>query len=492
MTEIRIAPLTVVPEAGQVLREAELAVSTDSGRITYLGAVRGPLGAGDIDGAGRLAIPGLINAHTHSAMTLLRGYSDDVPLHTWLTHVRAFELRLTAADIQAGLRLALAEMLRNGTVAFIDMFQWDSTLLAAVSEAGMRVSAAPAVFGYDSVAFPMADPTPGSDILERTAALSAEFAGDPLIGLAYGLHAPYTCPPEMVAEVAQRSRVNGIGVHIHLSETAREVDDSLRQFGVTPIRQVADLGLLDGRVHVAHAVHPRAGDFELLGRPGVTVSHNPVSNLKLGAGIAPVPRYLSAGVRLGLGTDSVASNNTLDMFEEIKTGVLAQRGLAVDPSVISGADLFAMATAGGARAVDPALSGVLAAGRGAGRPRAAGRHRHDGVAVHRSGLVPGVRRPGDRCHRRIRRGSPGGRGSPGDHHRRGGRQGRRGGAGRQDPGRVGGRLTTAASRAVTRRSSRPRKRRSPGPSASAGWRRTADCGGSAERCPGRRPCSHPR
>lgn len=365
MTELRIAPLTVVPKAGQVLRDVEIAVSADSGRITYLGSVRGPLGSGDLDGTGRLAIPGLVNAHTHSAMTLLRGFSDDVPLHTWLAHVRGFELRLTAADIQAGLRLALAEMLRTGTVAFVDMFHWDSALLGTVSEAGMRVRASPAVFGYTSVAFPQADPSPGSGILDATGALAAEFAGDPLIRLAYGLHATYTCPPEMIAEVALRSRANGIGVHIHLSETAREVTQSIRQFGVTPIRQVADLGLLDGRVHIAHAVHPRAGDFELLRRPGVTVSHNPVSNLKLGAGIAPVPEFLSRGVKLGLGTDSVASNNTLDMFEEIKTGVLVQRGLAADPGIISGADLFEMATAGGAPAVDPALSGLLAVGHAA-------------------------------------------------------------------------------------------------------------------------------
>ena len=295
-------------------------------------------------------------------MTLLRGYSDDVPLQTWLTHVRAFELRLTAADILAGLRLALAEMLRSGTVGFVDMFQWDSALLGAVSDAGLRVSAAPAVFGYEAVAFPMADETPGRGVLDRTAALAAEFAGDPLIGLAYGLHAPYTCPPDLIADVARRSAVDGIGVHIHLSETQFEVQESIRRFGVTPIRQVADLGLFDGRVHVAHAVHPRDGDVELLTRPGITVAHNPVSNLKLGAGIAPVPDYLEAGVRLGLGTDSVASNNTLDMFEEIKTGVLAQRGRSADPAAIAGADLLRMATAGGAGAVDPALSGVLAVG----------------------------------------------------------------------------------------------------------------------------------
>ncbi len=331
MTEIRIVGLTIVPRAGQVLLDAEIAFSCVSGRITHVGSVRGPLGPGDIDGAGRLAIPGLINAHTHSAMTLLRGYSDDVPLHRWLSHIRAFELRLTMADIKAGLRLALAEMLRGGTVGFMDMFAWDSALLGMVSAAGMRVSAAPAVFGYQAVAFPKADPATGADMLTRTAALAAEFAGDPLIGVAYGLHAPYTCPPEMIADVARRSANDGIGVHIHLSETAFEVTESIRKFGVSPVRHVADLGLLDGRVHVAHAVHPRDGDVELLRRPGVTVAHNPVSNLKLGAGIAPLTDYLGAGVRLALGTDSVASNNTLDMFEEIKTGTLLQRGLAVDP-----------------------------------------------------------------------------------------------------------------------------------------------------------------
>ena len=365
MTDVRIVGATIVPAVGRILHDAEIAFSSNFGRVTYVGAVRGPLGPGDLDGTGRLVIPGLVNAHTHSAMTLLRGYSDDVPLHTWLTHVRAFELRLTAADIRAGLRLALAEMLRGGTVGFIDMFAWDADLLGIVAEAGMRVSAAPAVFGYDAVAFPNADPSPGSDMLTRTASLAAQFAGEPLITVAYGLHAPYTCPPELIADVARRSDRDGTGVHIHLSETTTEVERSIRKFGATPIRQVADLGLLNGRVHVAHAVHPREGDVELLGAPGVTVSHNPVSNLKLGAGVAPVRSYLDAGIRLGLGTDSVASNNTLDMFEEIKMGTLMQRGIAVDPSVIAGADLFQMATAGGAAALDPSLSGVLDVGEAA-------------------------------------------------------------------------------------------------------------------------------
>lgn len=364
VSEIRIVGVTVLPDAGTgtVLSDGELAFSAGSGRISYVGPRRGPIGPGDIDGTGRLAIPGLVNAHTHSAMTLLRGYSDDVPLQTWLEHVRAFEVKLTAADIRAGLRLALAEMLRCGTVGFVDMFQWDSELLGIVASTGMRVSAAPAVFGYDAVAFPAADPTPGGAMLDRTAELAAEFAGDPHVHLAYGLHAPYTCPPEMIRDVAGRAAGDALGVHIHLSETRFEVAESVRQFGVTPIRQVADLGLLDGRVHVAHAVHPGHGDIELLARPGISVSYNPVSNLKLGAGIAPVRNYLDGGVRLGLGTDSVASNNTLDLFEEIKTGVLVQRGVALEPSVLSGIDLLRMATRGGAQALDPELSGTLAVG----------------------------------------------------------------------------------------------------------------------------------
>lgn len=362
MPEMRIVGTTVVPDAGRVLRNAEVAFSAASGVITYVGRVRGEARSGDLDGGGRLVVPGLINAHTHSAMTLLRGYSDDVPLQTWLQHVRAFEIRLTAADIAAGLRLAMAEMLRSGTVGFADMFQWNSALLGLVSEAGMRVSAAPAVFGYGSVAFPLADPAPGASVLDGTPRLAAEFAGDPLIVVTYGLHAPYTCPPEMIQDIARRSAGNGIGVQIHLSETRFEVDESLRRFGVTPIRQVADLGLLNVPLHVAHAVHLDFGDLDLLSRPSVSVSHNPVSNLKLGAGIAPVPAMLAAGVRVGLGTDSVASNNTLDLFEEIKTGTLLQRGLAADPSAIAGADLFRMATAGGAGAVGRSLTGRLVAG----------------------------------------------------------------------------------------------------------------------------------
>ncbi|MTD13392.1 amidohydrolase family protein [Nakamurella sp. YIM 132087] len=344
------------------LHDAEIVWSVETGTIEYVGPSRGPAGDGDIDGTGRLVLPGFVNGHTHAGMGVLRGYSDDVHLHTWLGHVRAIELRMTADDILAGLRLAMAEMLRSGTVGFVDMFEWTTPLLGAVVDAGLRVNAAPTVFAYDAVAFPSAATATGAQVLDATPGLAAEFAGEQRITVTYGLHAPYTCPPEMLSDVAARRADNGIGIQIHLSETRREVAESLEQWGVSPIRHVADLGLLPGRLHVAHAVHPEPGDLGLLAGPGVTVSHNPVSNLKLGAGIAPVPEYLAGDVALGLGTDSVASNNTLDMYEELKTAILLPRGVANDPQVITGRSVLKMATAGSAKALDQGLSGVLAIG----------------------------------------------------------------------------------------------------------------------------------
>jgi 5-methylthioadenosine/S-adenosylhomocysteine deaminase len=360
--ETRIVGATVVAAPGSVHLEAEIAFSPESGRITYLGRTRGPVGVDDIDATGRIAAPGLINAHTHAGLSLLRGHSDDEALQQWLSHIRAFEVRMTRDDIRAGLLLSMAEMIRCGTVGFIDMYLWDSGLLADVRSAGLRVLAAPAVFGYDAVGYPMATPETGAQVLDRTPGLAAEYAGDDLIRVGYGPHAPYSCGPDLIEDVAGRSAANGLPVHVHLAETGDEVRDSLRAHGRSPIAVAADLGLLGVGTHVAHAVHPEPGDEDLLARDGITVSHNPVSNLKLGAGIAPVPRYLAAGVSLALGTDSMASNNSADLFEEIKFGALVQRGIHRDPAVLSGVGTFAMATAGGAKALGGGLSGRLGVG----------------------------------------------------------------------------------------------------------------------------------
>jgi 5-methylthioadenosine/S-adenosylhomocysteine deaminase len=363
--ELRIAGATIVAAPDRVLLNSEIAISPVTGLISYLGPVRGPLGSADIDAAARIVAPGLVNGHTHAAMSLLRGHSDDEPLQQWLGHIRAFELRMTRDDVRAGLLLSMAEMIRGGTVGFLDMFGWDSGLLADVHAAGLRVAAAPAVFGYDAVAYPLAGPETGSRVLDLTRALAAEFAGDDLVTLMYGPHAPYSCGPDLIADVARRARADGLGVHIHLSETQLEVQQSLLRHDRSPIALVADLGLFGVRTHVAHAVHPEPGDALLLAGDAVTVSHNPVSNLKLGAGIAPVQQYLEAGVTMALGTDSMASNNSADLFEEIKFGALLQRGASQDPSALSGPQTLAMATSGGARALGRGLTGLLEVGAAA-------------------------------------------------------------------------------------------------------------------------------
>lgn len=360
--ETRIIGATVVSAPDSVLVDGELALSRATGLITYLGPRRGPARPADIDASGLIAAPGLINGHTHAGISLLRGHSDDEPLQQWLTHIRAFEVQMTRDDIRAGLFLSMAEMISSGTVGFLDMFHWDRGLLADVRSAGMRVQAAPAVFGYDAVGFPLASTLTGAQVLDETPTLAAEFAGDELISVSYGLHAPYSCGPELLADVARRAAGNGLGVQIHLSETRAEVANSLTAYGCSPVALAAAVGLLNQRTHVAHAVHPERGDVELLAAELVTVSHNPVSNLKLGAGIAPVPQYLRAGITLALGTDSMASNNSADLFEEIKLGALLQRGLHHDPALLSGADTLRMATAGGARAMGNGLSGRLAVG----------------------------------------------------------------------------------------------------------------------------------
>ncbi|MEB4615739.1 amidohydrolase family protein, partial [Leucobacter sp. M11] len=274
-------------DAGLV-RDAELVLGAD-GRIAYAGPRRGEAAPGDLVLDGQLLMPGLVNGHTHSAMTLFRGVSDDEGLAPWLDAVRARELRMTAADIATGLRLAMVEMLRSGTTAFADMYHWDEELLRIVQDAGMRVLAAPALFAPDAVGFPAADERDGAAMLDETERLAERFAGDEQIRLAYGPHAPYTCPPEFLREIGERAVRTGLPVHIHLSESAPEVQVNLDRYGRTPAMHIAELGMLDARVLVAHGVHLTQEEIELLAAGGAAISHNPVSNLKLGSGIAPLP-----------------------------------------------------------------------------------------------------------------------------------------------------------------------------------------------------------
>ncbi|WP_449277725.1 amidohydrolase [Leucobacter sp. GX24907] len=343
------------------IADAEVAFGAD-GVITYVGAHR-PETEGPRDLGERLLIPGLVNGHTHSAMTLQRGVSDDEGFMPWLAAVQAIEQHLTRDDIEAGLQLAMLEMIETGTTAFADMYFWDEALLECVRHAGMRVLAAPASFTPEAVGFPSASPMTGAEVTDLTEQLAERFRGDAQIRIAYGPHAPYTCPPEFLSDIAARSLRLQIPIHTHVSESPAEIVQIGERYGATPADHLASLGLFDTALLAAHCVHLTESEIELFARTGASASHNPVSNLKLGNGIAPLPEMLAAGVRLTLGTDGVASNNTLDLFEEIKTATILHRGSREDPAVVRAADVLDIATARGAEAIGFPETGALEVGK---------------------------------------------------------------------------------------------------------------------------------
>jgi len=277
--------------------------------------------------------------------------------------VQAVEQGLNRDDVVAGLELAMLEMIANGTTAFADMYHWDEGLLETVQRAGMRVLAAPAMFTAESVGFPGVSPLDGAQTLDYTEQLAERFAGDEQIRLAYGPHAPYTCSPELLREIAERSQRTGTKIHMHVAESRAEVEQITEQYGNTPAKHLDALGFFEADVLAAHCVHLTLEEIEIFARTGTAASHNPVSNLKLGCGVAKLPEMLEAGVRLTLGTDSVASNNSLDQFEDIKLATILHRGVRHDAAAVKAADVLDIATRRGADAIGFPETGALEAGR---------------------------------------------------------------------------------------------------------------------------------
>ena len=359
MTTILRADRMLTPD-GEV-QNAELEID-ERGRIAYAGPARAE-SVVTHDLAGHALMPGLVNGHTHSAMTLQRAVSDDEGFMPWLAAVQAVEQGLTRDDVVAGLELAMLEMIANGTTAFADMYHWDEGLLETVQRAGMRVLAAPAMFTAESVGFPGVSPLDGAQTLDYTEQLAERFAGDEQIRLAYGPHAPYTCSPELLREIAERSQRTGIKIHMHVAESRAEVEQITEQYGNTPAKHLDALGFFEADVLAAHCVHLTLEEIKIFARTGTAASHNPVSNLKLGCGVAKLPEMLEAGVRLTLGTDSVASNNSLDQFEEIKLATILHRGVRHDAAAVKAADVLDIATRRGAEAIGFPETGALEAGR---------------------------------------------------------------------------------------------------------------------------------
>ncbi len=300
-----------------------------------------------LDGSGLVFMPGLINTHGHAAMSLLRGYSDDQNLQVWLEQkMWPMEGRYVDQDTRAGSALAIVEMLRSGTTAFVDMYDRMDQVAEMVEQAGIRGVLTRGVIG-------LCPP----DVQEAKLAEAIAFARD-WNGKASGRittmispHAPYTCPPAYIERFVQAAHDYNLPLHTHMSETLAEVEQNVRDYGSRPVEHLDKLGFFSRPSLVAHAVHLNDAEIELLAAKGVAVSHNPVSNLKLASGVARVPDLLRAGVTVSLGTDSAASNNNLDLFEEIRFSALLHKGVSGDPTAIPALEALKLATVNGAKSI---------------------------------------------------------------------------------------------------------------------------------------------
>ncbi len=334
-----------------------------------------------IDAGGRKAIlPAFYNAHTHAAMTLLRGYADDLPLHEWLQdHIWPVEARMTAEDIYNGARLACLEMIRSGTVFFNDMYWQYGEAIRAACDMGMRICSGPLLLD----AF---DPNASAAQEKEVAAFLERCSDWPSTVIpALAPHSVYGVKPETLRRAGEQAAAAGMGIHIHLSETEKEVEDCLAQHGCRPTEYVHRLGLLTPRTLVAHAIHLDAREFELLAEQGVSIAHMPVSNMKLCSGSMDVAAVRAHGIRLTLGTDGCSSNNCLDLMQEMKFAGLLAKQTTGDPTAFPAPAVYRAATRDAAEAFG-LQAGVIAPGRPA-----------DGILVDldNTRLIPGHNRISD-------------------------------------------------------------------------------------------------
>ncbi len=332
----------------------------EDGMIAYIGNEE-PEDAGElpvVDGKGLLFIPGLVNSHGHTAMSLLRGYGDDMVLQSWLQEkMWPMEAKFTSEDVYWGSSLSIVEMLKSGTTTFLDMYDHMDRVAQAVDESGIRAVLARGVIGLCS-----------AEEQERKLAESIAFAknwqggADGRITVMMSPHAPYTCPPAFIERFVQAAHDLDLPLHTHMSETAAEVQQNVNDYGLRPVAHLEKLGFFSRPSLVAHAVHLTDEEIEILAANKVAVSHNPGSNLKLASGVARVPQLLKAGVVVSLGTDGPASNNNLDMFEEMRLAALIHKGVSGDPTAVPALEALRMGTLYGAQSLYLDNLGTLEAG----------------------------------------------------------------------------------------------------------------------------------
>ncbi len=342
--------LTADP-AAELIRNADIGIS--DGRISFI-APSGRVPADFkpekwISGRYRLAMPGLTNAHTHCAMTLMRNAADDLPLHEWLFNkIFPMEDRLTDEDIYWGTSLGAAEMIKSGTTALADMYLHMDSTAKAISETGIRanLSRSPVEFHSDGE-------LKAVDVFEECEEYYRRWnnSSNGRIKVYIEVHSTYLFDQPSLRKASDLAKKLNTGIHIHLLETAKERKDSFEKYNKSPLQICTETGIFDVPVIGAHLVHVSDEDIDMLKKYGVNAVHNPTSNLKLGSGISPVPEMRKAGVNVALGTDGAASNNNLNMFEEMHLAALIHKGVEQNPELVDARRAFMMATANGARAI---------------------------------------------------------------------------------------------------------------------------------------------
>ncbi len=301
-----------------------------------------------IEANGKVVIPGLINTHTHIPMTLFRGIADDLDLQEWLTkYIFPAEAKNVTEDfVRAGTRLGLAEMIRGGTTTYCDMYYFEDAIADETFKAGMR-----GVLGQTIIDFPAPDNKTHAEAMSYTEKFINKWKNNSLITPALAPHAPYTVSTEHLQNIKKLSDKLNAPILIHVAETKKEVDDLLADKKFRPVEYLDSIGFLNNRVIAAHTVHINDAEIDILKKRGVGAAHNPQSNMKLASGVAPIPQMLKMDLPVGLGTDGAASNNDLNIWEEMDTAAKLHKVFSGDPKVVSAFEAFEMATIRGARAL---------------------------------------------------------------------------------------------------------------------------------------------
>jgi len=339
-------------------------ITIKDGIITEIGKGKPNHNLGNLIDANRqIIIPGFVNAHTHLAMTLFRGLADDLPLHDWLSnHIWPAEAKhVSEQNVRIGARLGLAELIRTGTTTFSDMYFFADATAEETAKAGLRAVMGEAILDFPTNNYPGVD-----EAFNKAISFIEKWKDHPLIHPGMIVHSTYTCSRETLMRAKEIANIHQVPFSIHVSETTEEIEQVLKNQGYSPVNYLNELGLINSRLAAVHGVWLSEPEMKVMAENHASLVHCPTSNLKLGSGIAPIPKIMQSGVNVALGTDGCASNNNLDMVEEMRLAALIHKGKQHNPELITAREALAMATINGAKALRlDQVTGSLEVGKSA-------------------------------------------------------------------------------------------------------------------------------